>query len=199
MARFDPRRIHDRFKYCAFTQDPVPCRVSHKQEDGEKSPQNVQSALPARRWASSAYAAVVSTDGTPHTGSPGVRPHPALAIAALLVTGEGAVAAVFGRAVLVAGDDLTAVQNLLVTGFFFACAAALAVCALGLWVGRRWARAPVVFAQLLQLGVAWSFFSGSTLGVALALLVVAVVVLGLVLAPSSTVAFNRDQETGGVP
>lgn len=135
----------------------------------------------------------MSTDGTPSDWSPDIRSRAALATAAVLVACEGVAAAVVGRAVLVSGGDLTAVQTPLVTGFFFACAVALVVCACGLWLGRRWARAPAVFAQLLQLGVAWSFFSGSTRAVAVGLLVVAVGVLTLVLAPQSTVAFNREQ------
>jgi hypothetical protein len=127
-------------------------------------------------------------------GTAAARPHPTLAVAAVLVTAEGVVAAMFGRAVLVAGGSLTAVQNVVVTGFFFACAVALVVCARGLWLRRRWSRAPVVFAQLLQVGVAWSFFSGSTRALALGLLVAALSVLALVLSPPSTVALNRGAE-----
>lgn len=50
---------------------------------------------------------------------------------------------------------------------------------------RSWTRAPVVLAQLIQLGVAWSFRGGTTTVLAAALAVVAVAVLAGVLHPQS--------------
>ena len=46
------------------------------------------------------------------------------------------------------------------TAFFLLYAAFLAWCARGVLVGQSWARSPLVLAQLLQLGVAWSFTQG---------------------------------------
>jgi hypothetical protein len=50
----------------------------------------------------------------------------------------------------------------------------------------------VVFAQLIQFLLAWSFYSGSTRPVAMLLVGVAVLVLALVLSPASTRALGLD-------
>ena len=75
----------------------------------------------------------------------------------------------------------------LTTSVFFALYGAgfLLFCAWGLVVGRSWARSPVILAQLIQLGVAWSFRGGSTTLVAVVLAVVALVVVVGVLHPAS--------------
>ena len=69
--------------------------------------------------------------------------------------------------------------------FFAAYGAGLLLCAWSLVAGRSWARSPVVLAQLIQLGVAWSFRGGSTTVVAIALAVVSLIVLVGVLHPAS--------------
>jgi hypothetical protein len=69
--------------------------------------------------------------------------------------------------------------------FFMLYGAALLFCAWGLVAGRSWARSPVVLAQLIQLGVAWSFRGGDTLPVALALAVVALTTIAGILHPAS--------------
>ena len=76
--------------------------------------------------------------------------------------------------------------------FFLVYAAGLAWCAWGLTRAATWARSPVVLAQLIQLGVAWSFRGGSTTLVALVLAAVAVAVLVCVLHPRSTAALVED-------
>jgi hypothetical protein len=73
--------------------------------------------------------------------------------------------------------------------FFTAYGAVLGLCAWGLFRARFWARSPSVLAQLIWLGVAWSFSSGSTMWVAGFLAVMAVVVLVGLLHPRSTAAF----------
>jgi hypothetical protein len=73
--------------------------------------------------------------------------------------------------------------------FFAAYGAVLGLCAWGLFRARFWARSPSVLAQLIWLGVAWSFSSGSTTWVAGFLAVMAVVVLVGLLHPRSTAAF----------
>lgn len=50
---------------------------------------------------------------------------------------------------------------------------------------RSWTRAPIVLAQLIWLGVAWSFRGGSTTDIAVTLAVVALVTLAGVLHPHS--------------
>ena len=62
--------------------------------------------------------------------------------------------------------------------------AGLLFCAWQLTRGQSWARSPVVLAQLLQLGVAWSFRGGDTTWVAICLAVVALVTLAGLAAPA---------------
>lgn len=69
--------------------------------------------------------------------------------------------------------------------FFTLYGAALLYCAWALVCGRSWARSPVVLAQLIQLGVAWSFRGGDTLLIALALAAVALVTIAGILHPAS--------------
>lgn len=57
----------------------------------------------------------------------------------------------------------------------------LLTCARALWVGRRWARAPAVTWQLLQLAVALPAARGDAPAVGIALVVVSLVVTGIVL------------------
>ena len=69
--------------------------------------------------------------------------------------------------------------------FFVAYGAGLCVCAWGLHGVRTWARGPVLLAQLIWLGLAWNFRDGSTLPVAIALAVAAVLTLAGLLHPTS--------------
>jgi hypothetical protein len=74
----------------------------------------------------------------------------------------------------------------LTTAVFFALyGGALLFCAWGLVGGRSWSRSPVVLAQLIQLGLAWSFRGGDTTVVAVVLAVVSLVVIVGVLHPAS--------------
>ncbi|QIX27476.1 hypothetical protein ncot_13305 [Nocardioides sp. JQ2195] len=69
--------------------------------------------------------------------------------------------------------------------FFAAYGGFLAWATWSMRAGESWARSPVVFTQLMALGLAWSFRGGETTAVAIGLAVVAVVVLGGVLNPAS--------------
>ena len=83
----------------------------------------------------------------------------------------------------------------LTTSVFFALYGGfLLYCAWGLVVGRSWTRSPVILAQLIQLGVAWSFREGATTFVSVLLTVVAVVVLAGVFHPASLRALARADE-----
>ena len=82
--------------------------------------------------------------------------------------------------------------------FFAAYAAMLLVGAWGLLGLHSWARGPVVLAQLVWLGVAWSFRSGGTPWVALLLAVSAVVAVGGLLAPASIAALEAPDPDDGV-
>jgi hypothetical protein len=76
--------------------------------------------------------------------------------------------------------------------FFALYGAGLVVCARALTRLRSWARAPVVLAQLIQLGVAWSFRGGSSTPEAVALAVVAAGVLAALFHPASVNALSED-------
>ena len=76
--------------------------------------------------------------------------------------------------------------------FFAAYGVALLFFAWQLTRGQSWARSPVVLAQLLQLGVAWSFRGGDTTWVAICLAVVAVIVLAGILHPQSVEALSDE-------
>ena len=81
------------------------------------------------------------------------------------------------------------------TGAFFVLyAVGLAFAARALWRLHNWARGPVVLAQLIQLGVAWSFYGNDTSWVALLLAIPAVGVLIVVLAPATTNLLYRTAE-----
>jgi hypothetical protein len=118
-----------------------------------------------------------------------------LAVAAVIVALESLTLVAVGLSVLVSSSGARAALDITTTVFFAAYAVGLIVCARGLWLGRRWSRAPVVFTQLIQLGVAWSFASGSTLFVTAILAVAAGTILALVLSPASTRVFRRGLPT----
>jgi hypothetical protein len=117
-------------------------------------------------------------------------------VAASLVAVEGLL--LLGYAVLELASlstDRAAVA--LTTSLFFAGYGLLLVgAAWAVTHGRSWARSPIVLAQLIQLGVAWSFRGGDTTPVAVAMAVVAVVVLVGILAPSSIDALADHDEVG---
>ena len=79
------------------------------------------------------------------------------------------------------------------TVFFLVAAAGLAWCAWSLWKARRWARGPVVMAQLIQLGLAWNFRDAPTTLVAIGLAVVALVVVAGLLHPATTRVLEEDE------
>ncbi len=75
--------------------------------------------------------------------------------------------------------------------FFGVCALGLGFATRGLLRRASWSRGLAVFAQLVQLGVAWSLRSTDVWPVAVALGAVALVVLVAVLSPSTTRALNE--------
>ena len=83
--------------------------------------------------------------------------------------------------------------GLAISVFFAGYGAALIFCAWQLSRARPWARGPVLLAQLIQLGVAWSFWGGVTTWVAVTLGVVALIVLAGLLHPQSIDALNDEQ------
>ena len=138
-------------------------------------------------------------DGDPASGddpttrspySPHGTPAP-LSAAAGLTFVQGLLALLYGvgEAANLSSGRLT--MGLTTTAFFLVAGAGLLFCAWGLHAVRTWARGPVLLAQLMLLGLAWNFRSGSTLVVAVVLAVSAAVVLAGLLHPRSIDALER--------
>jgi hypothetical protein len=117
-------------------------------------------------------------------------------VAAAVVVLEGLALAVYGLVQLPAITADRATMVVTNTVFFLAYGAGLV--AFGWLLGRlrSWARAPVVLAQLIQLGVAWSFRGGGTTALSALLTVLAVVVLVAVFHPASLRAIEHADAEG---
>jgi hypothetical protein len=77
--------------------------------------------------------------------------------------------------------------------FFLVYGAALGLCAWAVTRLHSWGRAPLVLAQLIQLGLAWNSRGGAPLALTLALAVVALVVLVGIFHPASVRALGEAQ------
>lgn len=129
------------------------------------------------------------------------QPHPAgarrsvpapLVVATSLAAVEGAMLVLYGVVELAAVEGDKAVMGVSTALFFLVYGAGLAFCAWKVHRGQSWARSPVVMAQLIQLGVAWSFWGGSSTPAAVALGLVALVVLVGIFHPASLAALGDD-------
>jgi hypothetical protein len=124
---------------------------------------------------------------TPESATGPDSPVPApLLVAASLVAVEALVLAALGLLEIANLRSIRLTMGLTTSAFFLAAAAGLAWCAWALRQGRRWARGPVVMAQLIQLGLAWNLRSGGTAVVAAGLALVGVVAIAGLLHPAST-------------
>jgi hypothetical protein len=110
---------------------------------------------------------------------------PPLLVAASLVAVEAVLLMVYG--VLEAADVHAdrAAMGVTTAAFFEILALVLLACAWLVVRSHAWARSPIIVAQVMFLGLAWSFRSGSTTWVAVALGVVALVVIAGLLHPAS--------------
>ncbi|HEV7875304.1 MAG TPA: hypothetical protein VGP00_01415 [Nocardioides sp.] len=119
--------------------------------------------------------------------------HPApLVVAASLVAVEGVVLVALAILELASLSSQRLTMGVTTAGFFAGYGAALLLFAWSVRQGRSWARSPIVLAQLIQLGIAWSFRGGDTTLVAVALAVVALVVVVGLLHPASIDALDDD-------
>ena len=127
-----------------------------------------------------------------HTHGPDRAAPPPLTVSAALTAVEAFVLA--GLGVLEVADLHSARLTMGVTtaAFFLGAGAALAWCAWSLWRTRRWARGPVVMAQLILLGLAWNFWDGATKALSAGLALVALVVIAGLVHPSSTKVLEGD-------
>jgi hypothetical protein len=119
--------------------------------------------------------------------------HPApLVVAASLVAVEGLVLLLLAVLELASLSSQRLTMGVTTTGFFAVYGGALLLLAWSVHRGRSWARSPIVLAQLIQLGLAWSFRGGDTTLVAVALAVVALIVVVGLLHPASIDALADD-------
>ncbi len=123
---------------------------------------------------------------------------PPLVVAASLVAVEGVL--LLGYGVLEAAHlhHNRAAMGVTTAAFFVLLAVVLLGCAWQVTHGRSGARSPIIVAQVMFLGLAWSFRGGDTTWVSIALAVVAVVVLGGLLHPASVDAL-ADPRSGEAP
>jgi hypothetical protein len=129
--------------------------------------------------------------------SPRVQDNPSpLVVAASLAAVEGGLVILFGLAELRSLSSERISSGLAISVFFVGYGAALIFCSWQLSRARTWSRGPVLLAQLIQLGVAWSFWGGNTTWVAVSLGVVALIVLAGLLHPQSIDALNDEQPQG---
>jgi hypothetical protein len=124
-------------------------------------------------------------------GSVKVLPTP-LAVALGLTALEAGALLVLGALELLSLNVARATMGVTTSVFFLVYGGALLLCAWGALRLSPWSRSPIVLAQLIQLGVAWSFRGGETTLVATGLALVAVAVLVGVLHPRSLAALRDD-------
>jgi hypothetical protein len=115
---------------------------------------------------------------------------PAALLAAVVVTGIEAAGFVVYAAVIVvrgfAGDASSPLNVALLAAVVLLWAGGLVVAARGLLAGRRWARSPLIVAQLLLLAVAVPLVQGAGRLAGWPILVCSVLALGALLSPPVT-------------
>jgi hypothetical protein len=116
--------------------------------------------------------------------SPAETPAP-LTVAVSLTAIEGVVLVMLGILEVATSSSSRLALAITTTVFFLGYGAALGFCAWSAYRGSSWARSPIILAQLIQLGVAFSFRDDPTTLLAVGLLVVALVVLAGMLHPAS--------------
>ena len=117
---------------------------------------------------------------------------PPLVVAASLSAVEGGLLVIYAVLELANLSGQRVTMGLTTALFFAAYGGGLLLCAWQLTRGSSWARGPVLMAQLVQLGLAWSFWGGDTTWVSVCLAVVALVVLAGLLHPASVDVLNGD-------
>ena len=113
-------------------------------------------------------------------------------VAAALTAVEALVLAGLGVLEVANLHSVRLTMGLTTAAFFLGAAAALAWCAWSLRGVRRWARGPVVMAQLILLGLAWNLWDGSTRTLSAGLGLVALVVIAGLVHPASTRVLEDD-------
>jgi hypothetical protein len=117
---------------------------------------------------------------------------PPLVVAASLAAVEGAVLVLYGLVELVSVSSGRVTMGLSTAAFFVVYGGFLAFCGRQLLRRASWARGFVAMAQLVQLGVAWSFRGEGTTWLAVGLAVVALVAGAGLIHPASLDALADD-------
>ena len=128
----------------------------------------------------------------PLPGPEHARVPPPLLVAAGLVGVEALLLVGYGVVLLPAISSSRVAMGVTTPLFFLVYGAGLGAAAWLLVRLRSWVRAPVVLAQLIQLGVAWSFHGGGATGVGVGLGVLALLVLAGIFHPASIRALGED-------
>ncbi len=113
------------------------------------------------------------------------KPPRSLLIASVLVAIQGALLTAYAVLELLNLSSSRLLMGVTTAVFFFAYGAGLMWCARAVLLRRAWARSPMVFAQVLWLGIAWSFREAPTTWVALVLTGSAVTALVGLLHPAT--------------
>lgn len=113
-------------------------------------------------------------------------------VAASLVAVEGVLLVMYAVLELASLTSGRLTMGLTTAAFFAVYGAGLLLCAWLVLRGQSWARSPIMLAQLIQLGVAWSFLGGRTTWVAVSLAMVALIVIAGVLHPASIDALSDE-------
>jgi hypothetical protein len=122
----------------------------------------------------------------------GAAPTP-LKVAGALVLLEAAALVVLSVAELFNVTSERATMGVSTSLFFVVYAVAIGLCAWRMLLLDSWARSPVVLAQLIQLGVAWSFRGGDTTWVALVLALASAIALVGIFHPESMQALSPEE------
>lgn len=115
-----------------------------------------------------------------------VTPPPPLVVAAALTAVEALMMFGLGVLELASLNSVRLTMGVTTAAFFLGAGIALAWCAWSLRRAGRWARGPVVMAQLIVLGLAWNLWDGSTGALSVGLAVVAIVIIAGLVHPAST-------------
>jgi hypothetical protein len=127
----------------------------------------------------------VSTTSEPDIPAP-------LVVAVSLAGLEGVLLALYGVMELFNLSQPRVTMGLTTAIFFLVYGGLVLFCAWSVYRGQSWARSPLVMAQLIQLGVAVSFWGHGTTLVSIFLGVVAVLALVGFLHPASLDALSHD-------
>ena len=120
---------------------------------------------------------------------------PPLTVAASLVAVQGFVLVALAVLELVNASSERLSLGVSTAVFFLVYGGLLLLCAWALTQQQGWTRGPVLITQLIQLGLAWNLWGGSTKPLSVGLGAVALVVIAGLVHPASTGVLEEDART----